>query len=237
MMGTKIAVITDVHRNSAALRSVLNDIKSNSEITHIYCLRDMVAIGHETNEVLELLLTFVIGNHEEVFIDIIEGRESQIDSGVKMHHEWLVSRMDERFIPIITELPKKLIVEYEGKKILSTHYHLDSNNQFIPIDQEPSLKKLNDFYNDSNVDGVCFGHHHPIHYYKSDQRLYINPGSLGCYDKPYARYAVLNIGDDVRVKFKEIPYNNRDFLLAYEKLVVPEKDFILKVFHGNQHLL
>ncbi|MEK5067631.1 metallophosphoesterase family protein [Sporosarcina sp. FSL K6-1508] len=240
-MGTKVAVIADVHGNSSALRSVLDDIDKDSEIQHIYCVGDMVGIGHETNEVLELLfsrhdISFVMGNHEEEFIAILEGRESRSMGGEKEHHEWLVSRMDKKFTSKLKELPKKIMAEHEGKKILFIHYHLDSKNQFLTIDNAPSVIKLDDLYIDSPVNMVCFGHHHPLHFYKSDQRLYLNPGSLGCYDKPFARYAVLNIAANIDVELKEIPYNNRDFLLAYEDLNVPVKDFILKVFHGDQHL-
>nr|WP_084065446.1 metallophosphoesterase family protein [Paenibacillus stellifer] len=48
------AVITDIHGNSPALRAVLEDI-SNKEIDHIFCLGDMVGIGPDSNQVLEML--------------------------------------------------------------------------------------------------------------------------------------------------------------------------------------
>nr|WP_142339263.1 metallophosphoesterase [Bacillus sp. AFS055030] len=40
-MGRKIAVITDVHGNSSALRAVIHDIESELDVEHIYCLGDM----------------------------------------------------------------------------------------------------------------------------------------------------------------------------------------------------
>lgn len=241
-MSTKIAVIADVHGNSAALLAVLNEIDKNPEINHIYCIGDMVGIGYETNEVLEILfsrndISFVMGNHEEEIIAILEGKESVSQGGEKIHHEWLADRLDKKFIPHIIALPKELIVEYEDKKLLFTHYHLDSEKQFMAIDTEPSAKKLHDIYRDSPSSLICFGHHHPIHYFSAEGRIYVNPGSLGCYDKPFARYATISITtDDLEVKLEEVPYNNQDFLAGYERLAVPEKDFILNIFHGNQHL-
>jgi hypothetical protein len=61
--------------------------------------------------------------------------------------------------------------------------------------------------------------------------------ALGCYHKPLAPYAILNIGaEGINVTFKEVANDNREFLLAYDKLNVQSRDFILYVFYGNQHL-
>ncbi|ANU11046.1 hypothetical protein BBH88_12425 [Planococcus antarcticus DSM 14505] len=72
-MSTTIAVIADVHGNIAALHAVLDEIDDNPDIEHIYCIGDMVGIGYETNEVLDLLFSrtdtsFVIGNHATIKI-------------------------------------------------------------------------------------------------------------------------------------------------------------------------
>jgi predicted phosphodiesterase len=73
------------------------------------------------------------------------------------------------------------------------HYHLNEKNQFVPIDQQLTIEKLDELYKTFEVDVVCFGHHHILHHFKSKERLYINPGALGCYHKPLAPYAILNI--------------------------------------------
>jgi hypothetical protein len=88
------------------------------------------------------------------------------------------------------------------------------------------------------LDVVCFGHHHVIHHFKTKKRLYLNPSSLGCCYKPFAPYATLTIGEngEMNINFHEVPYDNKDFLLGYKRLNVPDSDFILKVFHGSQHL-
>lgn len=82
---------------------------------------------------------------------------------------------------------------------------------------------------------ICFGHHHPLHYFIGHNTIYLNPGSLGCNDKPTAPYAIVTIKNNkIKVNIKEVPYDNSSFLKSYHKLRVPERDFILKVFHGNQ---
>jgi predicted phosphodiesterase len=120
---------------------------------------------------------------------------------------------------------------------LFLHYHMNENNRFISIDKHPSAEKLDQLYKDSNADIVCFGHHHTLHHFKTKHRHYLNPGALGCNHQPIAPYAILNIKENgLDVTVKEIPYDNREFLSAYEKLKVPARDFILKIFHGDQQL-
>ena len=241
-MSTTIAVIADVHGNSRALLSALAEIDQHPEVKHIYCIGDMVGIGYETNEVLEILfsgkdISFVIGNHEEELIAILEEGNGESEGGEKLHHEWLAKRMDQRLLPKLKAIPKEIMAEYEGQRILFTHYHLDAEQRFLPIDAEPTADKLDQLYKESPFDLVCFGHHHPVHHFSSAQRTYLNPGSLGCYDKPFARYAIVTLAaEEIQVALRQALYDNQDFLFGYEQLNVPEKEFILKVFHGKKSL-
>jgi putative phosphoesterase len=242
-MGDKIAILTDIHGNFSALKAVLDDIDQNDQIQHIYCLGDLIGIGHETNEVLELLfsredVTYVIGNHEEAVLAILEGKEPLSKGNEREHHEWIAANIDEHFVPILTNIPKTEFSKYNGQKILFTHYHLNENEEILPVDYEPTLDKLERIYQNSAADIVCFGHHHVVHHFKSNERLYFNPGSLGCNHKPLAPYAVLTIGEEgnVNISLREVPYENRNFLLNFQELNVPASDFILKLFYGNQHL-
>ncbi|WP_229666657.1 metallophosphoesterase family protein [Paraliobacillus quinghaiensis] len=241
--GTNIAIITDIHGNSSALKAVLNSIDKNKQIEHIYCLGDLIGIGHETNEVLELLLSrkeisFVTGNHDEAVLKIIEGKETNSVGEERVHHEWVASRLDEKFIPFLKSIPKKQCERINGKDFLFLHYHLNEKDEFLSIDNEPNVNKLDKFYETSKADVICFGHHHIVHHFKSKEKLYLNPSSLGCSYKPLAPYAEMHIGDSgqIDVAFIEVPYDNKEFLLSYQKLNVPAKDFILKIFHGEQHL-
>lgn len=241
-MAGKIAVIADVHGNRSALIAVLEEIDKETDIEHIYCLGDMVGIGYETNEVLSILfsrtdVTMIRGNHEDELIAVLQREEGQSQDGEKVHHEWLAARLDSKFLPKLLALPHVLTVSHSGKNLLFTHYHLDADGQYLPIDEDPTLEKLERFYQGRSVEIVCFGHHHPVHYFSTKAKAYLNPGSLGCSNWPFARYATLSLDDDsIGIELKEVPYDNREFLMGYEKLEVPEKDFILTVFHGNQHL-
>jgi putative phosphoesterase len=242
-MEKKIAILTDIHGNHSALEAVLEQIDKVTEIEHIYCLGDLIGIGYESNAVLELLfsrdnISFVMGNHDEAILDIIAGREPYSKGKERAHHEWIASHLNPKFITNLAEIPTTLNAKYNGKELHFTHYHLNGQNEFIALDKEPTDVKLDEFYQTSTSDIVCFGHHHVIHHFKTKERLYLNPGSLGCNHKPLAPFAILTIGEcgEINVTFKEIPYDNKEFLLGYKKLNVPDSEYILKIFHGNQHL-
>ncbi|MBM4763879.1 metallophosphoesterase family protein [Bacillus sp. B15-48] len=242
-MGDKIAILTDIHGNCTALTAVLEEIDQNDEVQHIYCLGDLIGIGHETNEVLDVLfsrrdLSIVLGNHEEAILAILNGKEPKSKGNERAHHEWIASHISEDFISYIKEFPKSIMAKQHDVNLLFTHYHLDEKEQFLQVDYEPTVKKLDEIYQKSNADIVCFGHHHVVHHFKSKERMYFNPGSLGCNHKPLAPYAILSIGEggSIDLSLKEVPYDNQEFLLTFDKLNVPAKEFILNLFYGNQHL-
>jgi putative phosphoesterase len=242
-MEKKLALIADIHGNSSALKAVLKDIDQDNQIDHILCLGDLIGIGYETNEVLDIVtsrqdISFVMGNHDEAIIDIIGGREPYSKEAERAHHEWIASRLDRKYVNVLKALPVTFQHTCNKKKLLCLHYHLNEQGNFLKTDYEPTEKKLDDHYQHSDADIVCFGHHHVVHCFKTKSRLYLNPGSLGCFHKPFAPYGILSIGEngEMNISLKEVTYDNHEFLLGYKKLNVPDSDYILKVFHGNQHI-
>lgn len=240
---SKVAIIADIHGNRSALEAVLEDIARDEQIEHIYCLGDLIGIGHETNEVLEMLfsrknMSFVMGNHDRAILDIMEGKEPESQGGEREHHKWIASRLDKKFIPKLLSIPVRQYENINGTNFLFVHYHLNEKDEFLPIDNQPTTKNLDELYDMINSNVICFGHHHILHHFKSKEKLYLNPSSLGCTHNPLAPYATLEVGKSgqVNASFIEVPYDNKEFLLLYDKLKVPEKDIILKIFHGDQHL-
>ena len=74
----QFALLTDIHGNAVALQAVLQDIKERG-VDEVYCTGDLIGIGHQSNEVLQLLSALphceiVCGNHDEAALAIIEGQ-------------------------------------------------------------------------------------------------------------------------------------------------------------------
>lgn len=238
----EIAVITDIHGNSSALRAVLSDIERNDQVKDIYCLGDLIAIGHETNQVLEEIylrenIFCVVGNHDEAIINILNGVEPSSKGEEREHHYWIAKNMNKKFIPFLKSIPKKIESVINNKKFLFVHYHMNKNNKFLSIDINPSVEKLDNLYKTEDVDIVCFGHHHALHNFKGD-KVYLNPGALGCNSKAIATYAIISIKDDgcVDLKINEVSYDNKQFLLNFDNYNVPARKTLLRIFYGNQDL-
>ena len=150
--------------------------------------------------------------------------------------------MDKGFISKLEQLPRTITLTIEGKSILFIHYHIKQTklNEHISKDPfssiaEPSLDNILSLFKGNKENLVCFGHHHPIHFFQGNNTIFLNPGSLGCNSKPTAPYSVVDIEKDkITVSLEEVSYDNTKFLESYELLQVPERDILLKVFHGNQ---
>ncbi|OGX61803.1 MAG: hypothetical protein A2189_09490 [Paenibacillus sp. RIFOXYA1_FULL_44_5] len=232
-----IAIITDIHGNRPALQSVWDDLDTRG-VDHIYCLGDLVAIGPDSNEILEMItarssITTIAGNHEQAVLAAYDGiAPPKGHHQERKHHEWIASRLNPLYVPFLRELPPKWEEVIEGHSFLFTHYHMDGQQELLPIDKNPSAEKLDQIYQGIHVDAVCFGHHHVIHHFHSAS-IYINPGSLGCNSHPLARYAVLQISEaGIEVEYLAIPYERQEFIESYEALQLPDWNFILKAFHG-----
>ncbi|MFH5186348.1 metallophosphoesterase family protein [Paenibacillus sp. TAB 01] len=236
----KIAIITDIHGNSPALMAVLQDITFKN-VDHIYCLGDVVGIGPDSNQVLDLLLSrtdvsFVVGNHDIAVMAAFHGEEApEGHQNIRYHHQWLAERINPVYIEAMGKWPKQLINDHFNKQLLFTHYHLNPDGWFLSIEKNPTAENLDQLYKDTKLKLVCFGHHHIVHHFVSCKRDYFNPGALGCYDKPLARYGIVTLTENaISEELIEVPYDNKEFLQSYHRLQVPEREFILKIFHGGQ---
>ncbi|MFA1710146.1 metallophosphoesterase [Peribacillus frigoritolerans] len=246
-MGKKIAFITDIHGNANALKATLHEI-DNREIEHIYCLGDMIGIGHQTNEVLEMLfsrhdISMITGNHDEAVLALIKGEkypESHNVGELRKHHEWIANDMDTSFIPKIEKLPRYIHTTIEQVPTALIHYHIRKDILTEHISKEPfsqiveqSHIHLNDLFNDFDERLICFGHHHPVHLFQMEEKVFLNPGSLGCNADPFAKYSIVNFKEGVvSIDLHEVKYDRMEFIHQYKKVQVPFYKTILKIFYG-----
>ena len=94
----KIAIISDIHANITALQAVLDDIKKRN-ITHIYCLGDLISKGVHPSEVIDL-----IKNECEV---VLKGNcdEVMCTENAKTKQFWTTVKIGEERIQYLKQLP------------------------------------------------------------------------------------------------------------------------------------
>ncbi len=238
-MATKIGFITDVHGNAPALRAVLAELAREDDLSHIYGGGDLIGIGPDTNEVLELLFgppsfASVAGNHENCILALLAGDVPTSPPGMEEHHRWVAANLDRRFVPQLQALPSFLEPRHGEMGLFIAHYHLDAERTLLPIDPEPTLAKLEAHYAGHPAAAVLTGHHHDGHFFERPGRVFLNPGALGCGVEPVARYAVLTLGEDgIDVDRREVAYDWQGLLRSYRERNVAGGEFILERVFGQ----
>ncbi len=238
-MATKIGFVTDVHGNAPALRTVLAELARENDLAHVYGAGDLIGIGPDTNEVLELLFglpnfSSVAGNHEDCILALLAGEVPNSPPGMEEHHQWIANELDRRFLPQLQALPRFLAPRHGDGELFIAHYHLDTEQKLLPIDPEPTLAKLDVHYAESPAAAVLTGHHHDGHFFARPGRVYLNPGALGCGQQPVARYAVLTLDEErISVDRREVAYDWEGLLRSYRERNVPGGEFILERVFGQ----
>lgn len=244
----KFAVITDIHGNAPALKAVLEEIDRTENIKQIFCLGDLIGIGPDSNEVLEMLfarkdISIVTGNHDEAVLALVNGKTyPKSHAMVRKHHEWIAEKLDTYYIEKLSSLPRRIMDTFNGIHIYFSHYRILPGRMDAHISEDPfhsivdpSIENMEKLFKYFKEDLICFGHHHPLHYFQGAITTYLNPGALGCHHKSTARYAIVSIAEgNLNVQLKEASYDNTQFLQSYEKLQIPDREIIIKIFHGNQ---
>lgn len=236
----KLAVITDVHANLPALRAALDAIRKEGcdEIIHT---GDAIDIGPFPGECLDLLLgqkkiSFAMGNHDAQFVEGVQPwMRERFGPDEITHREWTHARLRPAFKDAVALWPLRLERNLGGKTLSFIHYGLDETGKdFAPVNREPNPEAMDALFKTEKGDLVFYGHSH----FFSDLRgaaRYVNPGALGCHDRPGARFAfVEERGGEIRVSFREAPYDDLELFEAFEREKVPARDFIYRTFMGGR---
>lgn len=179
----KMAVISDVHGNLEALKTVLNDIKKRN-IDEIICLGDIVSKGVNTCECIKLIkenCTKVIkGNWE----DSLKNINSITDEIKKNRINFVLSKITDEELNYLSNLPFCHEFYMSGRLIKLFHSHPERINELIG-----NIDRINRFYelflpskntvSNLKADVVIYGHIHVQYMQKIYNRIILNSGSVG----------------------------------------------------------
>ena len=169
-MSTRIGILSDTHAMTAPLRQAL-DIFTGKGVEHIICAGDVVGYGQDNpEETIALLHEFncltVIGNHDHVPDRVTDPASRDV----------LQSFFDN--------LPKKIELVVEGKKIYVVHAHppdsqhggikiMNPEGRVVTDKKSPWLDRLSSLESDI----LIIGHTHQVFAEYFGALLVINPGS------------------------------------------------------------
>lgn len=210
----KVAVIADIHTNHLAFDLVLEDMKKRC-IDKIVFLGDYITDGDGGSEVLKLVKDLgdhvVLGNREKYILDFDENKRGYINYDTIADTYDSLSEMDKDYIKSMKEYE---IVDLEGHRVLLIHGH-----QYFKYNMP-----LENFY-DALIEAydfeVClYGHTHEIDDTIYRGRRFVNPGALSQpSDTPSYKYAILDIGEEIRLERIEFPTKDTfdELLKSYKR--------------------
>lgn len=211
MIKIKIAIITDIHGNSVALKEVVKDAKENKVDDFVF-LGDLIndfPFGNETLEIVKSLSDKVLkGNKEQYLIEYDEEKYNwnniQFKNTIFMYNE-----LTKENLEYIKKLPLSMTLEYDGVKILFAHGSPESVEELLNRRKRDLLDK---YTKNLEEDCLIFGHtHEPMWYEYINNKLVLNAGCCGVSPeyKGKAEYVILEIknGKIFNIDFRLIDYN------------------------------
>lgn len=178
----KIAVFSDIHGNKYSFKKAISKMDQIG-IDKYICCGDIVGYYYYHNEVINMLrgktdIYCVLGNHDQMFIDIIDGRKD-CSTYIKKYGSSI-----QKFINTITkenlEFLRSLLMEedilIDGLSIKIVHGSpWNPLNEYIYPDSD--FERY--FKIDSEYDYVFQGHTHYPMRIKVKKCEIVNPGSIG----------------------------------------------------------
>lgn len=234
----KIGIITDIHNNVVALEAML-DVFEKEKCQKIVCCGDILSIGPFPQETVDKIMsmhdiTIVRGNHDRYLIEGIPSSEN-MDSDEIAHHDWEKQMLNEKAKGFISTLPLQIDFEIESVRISLLHYAMDKENRYLSIIRDLDTVGCTHMFQNIDSDVILFGHDHHQNCFQDGNKMYINPGSVGCPSRRLniAKGGILTIDRGTpSVEFVECSYNVKTVVDAINRINYPCASYIKHGFYG-----
>lgn len=227
MVIIKVAIISDIHGNSVALKEVLKDARKNNVDDYIFSgdLVNDLPFGNETLDIVKKTSDKVLKGNKEQYL--IEFEEEKYDwKNVQFRNtRFMYDELTKENREYIKSLPHCMEVEYEGVKLLIAHGSPKSVEELL---NQWNRELLEQYANSIEADALIFGHTHEKMWYEYiNNKLILNAGCTGV--SPYyvgkAEYVILTI-ENGKIKNIELKLIDYDINLVKDKI---EDSGILKL--------
>ena len=235
----RLAIISDIHSNFEALKSVLPRIEHDN-VDAILNLGDIVGYNASPNECLELLqerpVVSLAGNHDLALLEVSRAQNFNIIAYQALL--WSREQVKPEFLDFFRNLP----ITREGKGFIACHGTPTSTDAYVVFHFQG--KRVFNYLRHLPDMRVCFfGHTHRRALWYRDIRgkialmpcrpyemrldrnyLYlINPGSVGQPrdGNPEAAYAIFD-DEEFSIHFKSVPYDVKAAQKRILKAGLPE---------------
>lgn len=227
----KIAVISDIHGNHAALAAVLAEAKKTG-VEMLFILGDLVGYYYHPDEVLMLLegwpKEMIRGNHEAMLKEAQNDELSadairrKYGSGIGM----ALRALGREKIDELTGLRQTLTVEFDGVRCALFHGAPWDNTFYVHPDADSSVLERCVV---SGTDFVFMGHAHRPFAFQKNSTVVANAGSVGqSRDRGGAASWILANTANRTIVFKNTPYDVST-LIAEAKRIDPALPYLHEI--------
>lgn len=240
----RLALISDVHGNRAALETALSDIEK-AGVDQVICLGDVAALGPHPKETISMLrergIACILGNHDAFLLE-----PSLVHAYTKMpviadSIEWCRSRLDEKELAFLRDFPTSISLRIaDGCEILLFHGSPRSHMEDLLATTPP--EKLDVALAGHLATVMAGGHTHIQMIRQHRGMLLVNPGSVGCPFKEYVagqapvimahtEYAVLDVDNGaVRASLRRVPVDRKTLYQDVAQSDMPLRDMLLRQY-------
>ena len=221
-MKHRIAILSDIHGDTTALKAVLSDAKTQGA-NEYWLLGDIFLPGPGANDLVALLKDLPItasvrGNWDDCVLEALDGQyglEDPQEVQLLRMTQFLMERMAPDQIAWLRNLPMVVKKEIDGLHFSLSH-NLPDKNYGSDLLVDNDTEKFDQLL-DEETDVAIYGHvHKQLLRYGSQGQQIINPGTIGM---PYfnweklknhrAQYAVIEVedGELANIQFRKVAYD------------------------------
>lgn len=173
----KVALLADIHANYPALRAVL-DAANREQVKTYLIAGDFIGYYYNIKEVIgaleEISYSAICGNHEDMFREWIKKPASR--EAVRKKYGSSFDLCTNLELDKFLNLPEQIELTLDKRKVLLCHGSPWDHDQYVYPDASSDI--IEKFY-EYDKDLIIFGHSHYPSIWKKNNRMVVNPGSVG----------------------------------------------------------
>jgi putative phosphoesterase len=232
-MALRLAIVSDIHGNVAALEAALADIASQAP-DRLVVLGDLVMNGPRPAEALALVqrleadgAVVIAGNTD---IAVADGDYTaafpwldEVPAGHRAAAEWARDELTDEQLDYLRRLPAERRLRADDLLVLACHASPGSQTSGLEADLDPALTVQRVTRTDARV--IACGHTHVADLRELGRKLILNPGSCGyAFDgAPDACWALLEIapGSEPEARLQRPAYDAQAAALEVSERGLP----------------